>query len=991
MISSSSSQTTTPSFSASSFGRHRLNNNHHRGRFSRRRGRMTTTACVRPLHRAHKVQSRHFFGGRGMRVGSSSSSSSSSSLLCTMSLPDAMSASGQYLGDVSAVTTDAWSAFSNGLPPEMAGIETKLFQASLIPYLVYLWFLSRDETETPEASKFGANFLLLFVFATIPAGIAAKTQFGDILANVDILHGSSEALLTLSNLFFFMGFAYALSGGSSPTGASATKNDAIPWKSVAKFIGIVSASSVLLSFAIPLGFGDVLHEEPTNALSLLTWGVHVSSITEWTAAMGAVWAYAEFSGNKKWKNLTWAMSPFLASGLSACTFHFFYNPPELGALVPLQALLTLTGNCTCAFAAYTIWDEAKSHPSSSTKIGENMPEFDADAFILKLALWTVSGASLIKYGELFIGDAPLEPDLVQAMAIIIFSTTILTMYSVSSSPSEETKQYSEGVSEAPADPSNKIQGMKDRIKTLGVSGTISYVLIELMFWAIAFPVALSWYRYMDGNWLDLSDPVDKAKLLGAGTVFINIVRLLVPFRLGTAIMLAPKVEEWLGMTKIEGERSTSTNSEKNNDMWSSGNFAKALIKNGDKRNEIMKEQPSNLPSLTNVLNDCPRTRWNCESIDINSAQQEYKNSNIPECPLALDISSKLDASSTNEIADCELAWLRENADDIRDKLLKHGCIHLKGLELTKTYVGFRKMYEVLGFNVCMDPIHTSGLRKFASETNGIYEEVNKPALRKHYIGLHNESTTNRCAAFGAFVCFKPAEISGGEFFIADGKRIFRDIDSNVLDRIYRERVRISVSNLDFFAPIVEDRGNPKLEKTLKEGIANVVDKYVAPMFDMELDMVWGADGMINGNRLQAIEKSESPINRHPVTNEVVWFCNIHNHSRYLRDNRMCTVPEVGMTEVYNGNLKRINEDDLDEIDRASRKNIVPVAMKEGEVLLVDNYRVLHGRDTFEGDRYHAVSWFTFAEEANAKSSSANTTTGNTLNSVINKMLDLLPK
>ena len=163
------------------------------------------------------------------------------------------------------------------------------------------------------------------------------------------------------------------------------------------------------------------------------------------------------------------------------------------------------------------------------------------------------------------------------------------------------------------------------------------------------------------------------------------------------------------------------------------------------------------------------------------------------------------------------------------------------------------------------------------------------------------------------------------------------------------------------------------------------------MFDMELDMVWGADGMINGNRLQAIEKSESPINRHPVTNEVVWFCNIHNHSRYLRDNRMCTVPEVGMTEVYNGNLKRINEDDLDEIDRASRKNIVPVAMKEGEVLLVDNYRVLHGRDTFEGDRYHAVSWFTFAEEANAKSSSANTTTGNTLNSFINKMLDLLQK
>jgi len=38
-------------------------------------------------------------------------------------------------------------------------------------------------------------------------------------------------------------------------------------------------------------------------------------------------------------------------------------------------------------------------------------------------------------------------------------------------------------------------------------------------------------------------------------------------------------------------------------------------------------------------------------------------------------------------------------------------------------------------------------------------------------------------------------------------------------------------------------------------------------------------------------------------------------------------------------------------------NIVHVPMKAGDVLLCDNYRVLHGRDIFEGDRLHAVSWF----------------------------------
>ena len=38
-------------------------------------------------------------------------------------------------------------------------------------------------------------------------------------------------------------------------------------------------------------------------------------------------------------------------------------------------------------------------------------------------------------------------------------------------------------------------------------------------------------------------------------------------------------------------------------------------------------------------------------------------------------------------------------------------------------------------------------------------------------------------------------------------------------------------------------------------------------------------------------------------------------------------------------------------------DLAKVPMAAGDVLLIDNYRVLHGRDVFEGDRLHAVSWF----------------------------------
>ena len=78
----------------------------------------------------------------------------------------------------------------------------------------------------------------------------------------------------------------------------------------------------------------------------------------------------------------------------------------------------------------------------------------------------------------------------------------------------------------------------DDVKKFGKTGTVAYVVTELAFWAVAFPLAYFGYRFADGAWLDLSDPGDKAKLFGAGAVFINGVRLLVPVRLAAALALA---------------------------------------------------------------------------------------------------------------------------------------------------------------------------------------------------------------------------------------------------------------------------------------------------------------------------------------------------------------------------------------------------------------------------------------------------------------------
>jgi hypothetical protein len=63
-----------------------------------------------------------------------------------------------------------------------------------------------------------------------------------------------------------------------------------------------------------------------------------------------------------------------------------------------------------------------------------------------------------------------------------------------------------------------------------------------------------------------------------------------------------------------------------------------------------------------------------------------------------------------------------------------------------------------------------------------------------------------------------------------------------------------------------------------------------------------------------------------------------------------------MTEVfYADTMEPLTLEDCMEIKRASEKHITALSMEPGDVLLVDNYRALHGRDVFQGDRFHAVS------------------------------------
>uniref|UniRef100_A0A0G4G622 Uncharacterized protein n=1 Tax=Chromera velia CCMP2878 TaxID=1169474 RepID=A0A0G4G622_9ALVE len=426
---------------------------------------------------------------------------------------------------------DPWSVDNEALT-------SRLFSSSLAPYLAFLWFLGRPETKTPPLALFGFRFLLVFVFSTIPAGIYAKTQYGEKLANVDWLHGGSEAFLCITNLIIVLGMRRALfgDGGAEGSGSSsggdgalqeeergslwdppkvergaAKRQDTVArftalsgvqigregtsrrpedkssvWRRLALAWGGPSLGALLLtgggaamaaaaageSGGGPQSFSeigtalltaagiDLLREEPYNALSFPTWTIHSSSVIEWLVAMGLVWQWGERRDergeviNPRWKGLTWAMVPLHSSGLVACTYHIFFNPKALDALVPLQAGLTLLGDALCAFAAYRVWSFEREKDSrggvgegNSEAVGFGREKFeipsswdtggllgwedlgvglqgDGDAvFFGKALAASVAVAALIKYGELLV-DFPFEPSYAYALPLFGVPTAL---------------------------------------------------------------------------------------------------------------------------------------------------------------------------------------------------------------------------------------------------------------------------------------------------------------------------------------------------------------------------------------------------------------------------------------------------------------------------------------------------------------------------------------------------------------------------------------
>lgn len=280
-----------------------------------------------------------------------------------------------------------------------------------------------------------------------------------------------------------------------------------------------------------------------------------------------------------------------------------------------------------------------------------------------------------------------------------------------------------------------------------------------------------------------------------------------------------------------------------------------------------------------------------------------------------------------------VTWSQNNLDFIEQKLLKHGAILFRDFKISSTSI-FEKFMRVIS------PELLEYRERSTPRTDlggNIYTSTEYPA--HEHIALHNEFSY--AYTWPMKICFYCAEtpLYGGETPIADCRQFLAKINPRIKDKFIEKQVMY-----------VRNYGNGidlSWQEAFQTNDKSVVEDYCrqAPM-----EFEW-----LDENRLRTRQVRPS-VAIHPKTQEMVWFNQAHlfhisNLDLDVREALLELFKESDIPRnTYYGDGSPIDISVLDEIREVYQQVSVKFPWQQGDVLLLDNMLVAHGRNPFVGKR-----------------------------------------
>jgi len=278
-------------------------------------------------------------------------------------------------------------------------------------------------------------------------------------------------------------------------------------------------------------------------------------------------------------------------------------------------------------------------------------------------------------------------------------------------------------------------------------------------------------------------------------------------------------------------------------------------------------------------------------------------------------------------------WSINNRQFIKAKLFEHGAILFRDFKVDSPD-DFRRFVREVSGELIEYRERTSPRSEVGDR---IYTATDYPADQG--IFLHNENSyalTYPMKLF--FFCDTPAE-QGGETLIADCRKIFQCISPEIRDR-FAQRKWMYVRNFG-------DGFGLDWQTVFQTADSIEVEQYCRRA---GVDCEWK-----DADRLRT-RQVRPAVARHPQTGEMVWF----NHATFFHVSTL----EPAMREIlldefeeedlpnntFYGDGSRFEPSVLDEVRRAYLNEIVPVVWQNGDIVMLDNMLVAHGRAPFIGAR-----------------------------------------
>jgi len=279
-------------------------------------------------------------------------------------------------------------------------------------------------------------------------------------------------------------------------------------------------------------------------------------------------------------------------------------------------------------------------------------------------------------------------------------------------------------------------------------------------------------------------------------------------------------------------------------------------------------------------------------------------------------------------------WWTVNKPVIDRDLHKYGGILFRGFNITSQ----KKFKKIVDATLQNKAAYIEGATPRTELEDGIYTSTEFPVDQE--IALHNElSYVINPPTFVMFCCIIAAE-SGGQTQIADVTKVRQRIDKKIIDEFERRGGWLLKRNY----------GNgfgPSVQKAF--GLKNIdAIKQYCESADVEIEVL--SDSRVSTKQRRAV------VHTHPYTDENAWF----NHVSFWHPSTLCPKVKAQLDKVlslkefpyctYFADGEEIPESTIDKIRKAYLEEEVVFDWAAGDVLLLDNRKVAHGRKPFSGDR-----------------------------------------